>query len=94
MLKIQYYGKFKSDLKKAKLRGFDLNKLEEVVRLLCSGIPLSTKFRDHALINSRNYKGVRELHIMPDWLLIYRIDQKYLTLVLIRTGTHSDLFRN
>lgn len=92
MFKLQYYGKFKSDLKRAKQRGLDLSKLESVVHLLLTGDPIPVKFRDHALTNSRNYKGVRELHITSDWLLVYRIDKKYLTLILIRTGTHSDLF--
>lgn len=63
-----------------------------MVTLLCSEEPLPEKFRDHALVNSRNYKGVRECHIEPDWLLIYQIQQELLILKLIRTGSHSDLF--
>ena len=50
------------------------------------------EYRDHALTNSRNYKGMRECHIQPDWLLVYRIRHEILVLQLIRTGTHSDLF--
>ena len=44
------------------------------------------------LVNSRNYKGMRECHIQPDWLLVYRIERENLILKLIRTGSHSDLF--
>ncbi len=46
--------------------------------------------KDHPL--SGNYEGHRECHITPDWLLIYKIERKILTLLLTRTGTHSDLF--
>ena len=50
---------------------------------------LSERYKDHALVNSKNYKEVRECHIAPDWLLIYRMDDDMLQ--LIRTGSHSDL---
>lgn len=53
---------------------------------------LPEKYRDHNLTNSRNYKNVRECHIQPDWLLIYQINRDILTLILLRTGSHSDLF--
>lgn len=48
--------------------------------------------RDHALVNSREYKGMRECYIQPDWLLVYKVINETLILRLIRTGTHSDLF--
>ena len=60
--------------------------------MLCNEQPLPERYRDHALINSRQYKDVRECHIQPDWLLIYRIVRDRLILKLIRTGSHSDLF--
>lgn len=53
---------------------------------------LPKQYRDHALVNSRNYKNMRECHIEPDWLLVYQIVQETLILKLIRTGSHSDLF--
>ena len=69
-----------------------MNKLTFVVELLCAETPLPDKFRDHELVNSRNYKGMRECHIEPDWLLVYKIYKEELVLEFIRTGTHSDLF--
>ena len=69
-----------------------MNKLTFVVELLCAETPLPDKFRDHALVNSRNCKGMRECHIEPDWLLVYKIYKEELVLEFIRTGTHSDLF--
>ena len=50
----------------------------------------TAKYKDHSLTGI--YQDFRECHILPDWLLIYRIDKDILTLVLSRTGTHSDLF--
>ena len=90
MLKIVASNQFKKDLKQSKKRGFDIVKLQEVVSILVTGKTLDEKFRDHGL--SGKYRGFRECHIEPDWLLIYRIDQDVLELFLLRTGTHSDLF--
>ncbi len=92
MLKPEFSGQFKKDYKKALQRGLDMNKLTFVVELLCAETPLPEKFRDHALVNSRNYKGMRECHIEPDWLLVYKIYKEELVLEFIRTGTHGDLF--
>lgn len=57
---------------------------------LANGETLPEKYKDHALSN--NWKGHRECHITPDWLLIYRYDDDVLVLTLTRTGSHSDLF--
>ena len=65
---------------------------EAVVTLLVNEQHLPEKYRDHALTNSRNYKDMRECHIEPDWLLVYKISKETLILRLIRTGSHSDLF--
>ena len=92
MLKAEFTGQFKRDYKLAVKRGCDINALQEVITLLCSEQPLPEKYRDHALVNSRSYKDVRECHIEPDWLLIYSVEHDILILKLIRTGTHSDLF--
>ena len=83
---------FKKDLKSAKKRGYDLSLLNSVVDTLATGQPLAEKYKDHILIG--NYKGCRECHITPDWLLIYEISENELILYLTRTGTHSDLFQN
>lgn len=69
----------------------NLDKLFEVISILSSGGTLGTQFHDHEL--SGNYKGTRECHIEPDWLLIYEIRNDVLILMLYRLGTHSDLFK-
>ena len=71
-------------------RGLPIEKLDNVIRLLVEDNPLPEKYRDHDL--SGNWKGFRECHIEPNWLLIYKIFNNNLILSLARTGSHSDLF--
>ena len=82
-------SQFKKDVKKVEKRGKDLRKLRAVLDLLIDAKPLPDTPRDHAL--QGEFKGSRDLHIEPDWLLIYTLEQNHLRLE--RTGTHSDLFR-
>ncbi len=82
--------KFQKDLKKVKSRGYNINLLAEVIQLLADGKTLPQRYQDHKL--SGNFKGCRECHVLPDWLLIYEIVENELLLYLTRTGTHSDLF--
>lgn len=91
MCSIQFTNQFKKDLKLAKKQGKDLDKLFEVINILANGEKLDIKFKDHDL--SGSYKGTRECHIEPDWLLIYEIVNNTLILMLYRLGTHSELFK-
>lgn len=90
MLKIIFTSKMKKDLKLANKRGYKLEKLTDVLNILVQQKALPEKYKDHLL--GGDYYGYRECHIEPDWLLVYKIDDKELTLILLRTGTHSDLF--
>ena len=81
---------FKKDFKLAMKRGLKIELLEEVIAALAMGEVLPEKHKDHAL--TRNWGGHRECHVLPDWLLIYRIEDEVLVLTLTRTVTHSDLF--
>ncbi len=92
MLKIEYQGQFKKDYRLAVKRGCDINEFQKVISYLIDERPLPEKYHDHALTNSKEYKNVRECHIQPNWLLIYKIYNDSLILKLIRTGSHSDLF--
>lgn len=83
-------GKFKKSLKLAKKRGLDLKLLDKVITMLQNDIPLEEKYRDHEL--KGKYQGFRECHIQLDWLLIYLKENNVLTLTLVDTGTHADLF--
>ena len=92
MLKIEFTGQFKKDYKLALKRGCKPEELTTVISMLANGQTLPEKYKDHALEASRLYKDVRECHIKPDWLLIYKVYNDRLILELLRTGTHSDLF--
>ena len=81
---------FKKDFKLAMKRSMKIELLEEVIAMLAMGETLPDKHKDHALTG--NWVGHRECHILPDWLLIYRIEDEVLVLTLARTGTQSDLF--
>ncbi|MBR4907427.1 MAG: type II toxin-antitoxin system YafQ family toxin [Acidaminococcaceae bacterium] len=71
-------------------RNMDMDLLDDIIRKLARGETLPDKNKDHDL--SGDWVGHRECHILPDWLLIYKIDESVLVLTLTRTGTHSDLF--
>ena len=73
-----------------KKRGLDLTLLDDVVDDLRQGKALDEKYKDHIL--KGDYAGFHECHIKPDWLLIYLIEDDVLTLTLVDTGSHSDLF--
>ena len=83
-------NQFKKDFKLAMKRGLNIDLLETVIATLALGEPLPDKNKDHALTG--NWIGHRECHILPDWLLIYRIEEEVLILTWARSGTHSDLF--
>ena len=89
-LEIVWTSKFKKEYKLAMKRNMDISLLDNAIRILASGESLPEKYNDHPL--SGNWKGFRECHISPDWLLVYCIDNNDLILVLTRTGTHSDIF--
>ena len=81
---------FKKDYKMAMKRGRKLELIDKVITTLALGENLPNENRDHDLHG--NWKGYRECHIQPDWLLIYKIEKDILVLTLTRTGTHRDLF--
>ena len=86
---IRRTSQFKQDVTRMEKRGKDLSKLKRVLEALVGGRELTAQLRDHVLVGQ--YKGTREYHLEPDWLLIYESTES--ELVLIRTGSHSDLFR-
>ena len=91
MLKIRYGRRFKKEFKKAlRQQGHTIKKFTTVLNYLVNEQPLPKEYHDHKLVGT--YEGYRECHIMPDWLLIYKIQNDILTLTLSRTGSHSDLF--
>lgn len=88
---LQFTSQFKKDLKLAKKQNKDLDKLFEVIDILANGETLDAKYKDHSLTG--NYRGTRECHVEPDWLLIYEIRGDVLVLMLYRLGSHPELFK-
>ena len=91
MLTISYQTAFKKDFKKIKKRGYDISKLERVIDLLAEEKSLPEVYKDHEL--SGNWRGYRECHIEPDWLLIYECVDDVLVLMLYRLGSHAMIFK-
>jgi len=81
-------SQFKKDVKRMQKRGKDFSEFKNIIERLAIGQKLEPKHRDHLLVGE--YKGSRECHIAPDWLLIYELGESEVT--LIRTDTHADLF--
>ena len=93
MRTIVFSGQYKKDLKLARKRNLPEDELNRIIFDLANDLPLAPEKKDHAL--SGNLSGFRECHIQNDWLLIYyKEDKEELHILnLVRTGTHSDLFR-
>ena len=90
MRKIVTSSIFRKDVERAKKRHLNIQLLKEVINKLANDEKLDPVYRDYAL--KGKFKGMRECHIKPDWLLIYSIEGNELELFLFRTGTHSDFF--
>lgn len=89
MLSIFRTTQFKKDYKKLNTQHQNLTK--DIISQLVLQKALQPKHKDHKLIG--NFKGYREYHIKPDLLLTYKIDNNVLELVLMRIGSHSELFK-
>lgn len=92
--RVKWSSRFKKDYKLALKRGYEIKLLDDVIKLIAEGDQqqkLIDEYDDHEL--SGDWKGHRELHILPDWLLVYYTQDDTLVLTLSRTGTHSDLFK-
>lgn len=89
--KIDYTTKFKSQLKKVLKQGKNSKELLDVVTKLANLQELEPKYRNHDLINDKTYRDCKECHIKPDWLLVYKYINNKLVLLLLATGSHSEI---
>jgi len=90
MYKIETTNKFKHSYQLAQRRGLPIEMLNTIIQRLANGEKLEAACKDHSLRGK--FAGLRECHIMPNWLLIYKRDEVLTILYLVDTGTHSDLF--
>ena len=91
MYRIQYAQRFRKDLRLCQKRGLDIEILKEVIELLSREGKLPAKYKPHHLQGNR--AGQWECHIKPNWLLIWEQNDTELTLLMLATGTHADLFK-
>lgn len=90
MYRVKFTTAYKRAYKLMKKRGADMALLDDVVDQLRRGETLAPRYSDHGL--SGKFRGFRECHIKPDWLLVYLIENDVLTLTLVDTGSHADIF--
>lgn len=85
---------YEKDIKKLKSRGVDISQLTKYVIDLANDVKLPAECKDHPLIG--NWKGYREFHVdgAGDWVMIYKKEKQVLKLILARTGSHRDVFKN
>mgnify|MGYP004671498793 FL=1 len=88
---IKYTKEFKKSIKKLTKQGKNIDKLLNIVDKLSKGIPLEIKYRDHTLYNDNRFQNCRDCHIEPDWVLIYKYLDENLILLLVNTGSHSEV---
>lgn len=90
MKKIVRTGQFKKDYKKLVRQGKNIQELRTVVTKLSKGEKLPPKNKDHKLTG--RLQKYRDCHIQSDWILMYQINKKEQELILVRIGSHSELF--
>ena len=88
MRQVRRTAQFKKDVKRMQKRGKGFGQFRAVISKIVNTVALDKKYHDHPLLGT--YKGYRECHIESNWLLIYKRTQT--EVILIRTGTHGDLF--
>lgn len=89
--KIKYSKEFKKSIKKITKQGKNIDKLLSIIEMLSNRQQLDSKYKDHALHNDKRFKDCRDCHIEPDWVLIYKYLEDEIILLLINTGSHSDI---
>ena len=87
---VKLTAQFKKDYRLAIKRGLNMQLLNDIITMLATGTVLPEKYKDHPL--QGRWKGRRECHVLPNWLLVYQKTDTTLVLDLFRTGTHSDIF--
>jgi len=90
MREIRQTSQFKKDLKKlAKSGKYKIGELTKIIKMLAEDKSLPESAKDHPL--SGNWNDHRDRHIRPDWILVYKLEPG--RLILVRTGSHAELFK-
>ena len=81
---------FDRSVKKCKKRGLNMNLLQDIILQLETNGTVDKKYKPHKLVGK--HIGKWECHIQPDWLLVWEQNDYALILLMVDTGTHSDIF--
>ena len=87
---VKYTNQFKRDWKLCKKRGLQMELLQKAITILAQTGSLPAEYKPHKLSGVRS--GEWECHIKPDWLLVWEQHEQELTLLMLNTGSHSDIF--
>ncbi len=90
MYSVRYTAQFKKDLKLCVKRGLDIDLIRTAITILAENGKLPQSYKPHVLHGKRD--GQWECHIKPDWLMVWEQSDEELTILMLNTGTHSDLF--
>lgn len=82
--------RFEKALKLCKKRGYPIEELRKAIAILVENGSLPSEYKPHILHG--NHEGEWEAHIKPNWLLVWEQNDEELTLLMLTTGTHSDVF--
>ncbi len=87
---IRTTNKFDKDMKRCEKRGYKMDLIKDAMSILVETGSLPAKYRPRKL--SGDKEGIWECHIQSDWSMTWEQNDKYLTLLFLQTGTHSDMF--
>lgn len=90
MYSVHTTGRFEKSVARCIKRGYPMDKLRKAISLLEQHGKLPSTYHSHKLVGI--YAGAWECHLTPDWLLVWEQNDQELTLLMLQTGTHSDIF--
>ena len=90
---IKFTSSFKKSLKKVLKQGKELKKIKTIIVKLANKEELEIKYKNHELNDNKKFKNCKECHVEPDWLLVYKYYENDLILLLVETGSHSEIFK-
>lgn len=90
---IKFTSSFKKSLKKVLKQGKEFKKIKTIIVKLANKEELEIKYKNHELNDNKKFKNYKECHVEPDWLLVYKYYENDLILLLVETGSHSEIFK-
>jgi mRNA interferase YafQ len=93
LLEIKIEKSFKKDIARDKKSGIyskeDFELLKKIITNLQNKQKIDEKFKRHPLKGIM--KGFESIHLKGDWILIFKVDEKFLNLVML--GKHTQVYK-